>query len=145
MSREHYHQLQAQLKELDQKTNKLNEERHQLHLLLNEEVRKIIASEKLLTETKWKLEHHQKLIAEKNSDQLPRLADLAETNYHCSLNLTKEVSLFFDDREVSLFCKSPGTLRQFIKDYSLEIDSSLLDQEIKELRQKLTELESWTK
>jgi hypothetical protein len=146
--------IKDQIKERDREYNQICQEHFDQNRLAKEVennlVRQIIVDEKLLNLCVWSLHQstyqsavHYWLGTDSFSDEVRPLADLAETDYHCSFTLVPEIrdedtnkviqaeiALRFDDGEIKIDFDDKHDIYPFIT--GVTVDTSDLDKRIEE-------------
>lgn len=95
--------------------------------------REIITDEKLLSQATWNVhvnKYDNTYLEAKESSrdfELAALAELIESDHHCSFKFEEDISIHFSDYTVSIFFGKPSQIGPFIKKYNLKIDTSQLD------------------
>ncbi len=116
----------------------------ELKKLRDANIRGIITEEKLLSKTVWNVEinNHDNIFLrasdQSRDESLKPLADLIETDHHCSFKLEDGITIYFSDYDVSISFGKPTQVSTFVTKHELKLNTAILDNTI-EQRQALVD------
>lgn len=136
INKEEISAIKAELSSLKKKSSEID---NQYRMKSQELLEKVLSCKEVLNETKWKLQGDRALVSTNTKHKM--ISELLQNDYHCNFS-TDELTLCFDDWDISIFFNTPEGLMRFIEKIGIALDVSNLKNRLKMDRENLKKLEA---